>query len=141
MKWLSAFLILMPLHSAEAHDRQRDCIAQAIYWEARGLSDNGMRAVAEVIHNRVNHPAFPKTACGVVYQRRNGVCQFSWVCTHGRPPANNASWQRAWRIADEPRTNLTNGALFFHAKYRTRWRHLVEVAEVEGNVFYTERQR
>lgn len=144
MKWLSAFLVLIPLHSAEANDRQHDCVARAIYWEARGLSENGMRAVSEVVWNRVRHPSFPKTPCGVVYQQRNGVCQFSWVCTNARNvrPPNNAAWQMAQRVAHEPTTNITQGALYFHAKhYRARWRHLTEVAEVEGNVFYTEKQR
>ena len=136
---LAALLCITP---AQASD-QRACIAKAIYWEARGLSENGQRAVAEVIWNRVNHPAFPKTPCAVVFQRTGATCQFSWTCTnlrHAQPP-RNASWQAAWRIAGEPPSSVTNGALFFHAKrYRTRWRHLVEVAEVDGHVFYSDRR-
>jgi spore germination cell wall hydrolase CwlJ-like protein len=128
---------------ARALDQQQNCIARAIYWEARGLSENGMRAVAEVIHNRMKHPNFPKTACAVVYQRSNSVCQFSWVCTNARNivPPNNVYWQRAKTIAQEAPTNLTNGALFFHAKrYRSRWRHLLEVAEIDNHIFYSTRR-
>jgi hypothetical protein len=122
---------------------QRACIARAIYWEARGLSENGQRAVAEVIWNRVNHPAFPKTPCAVVFQRSGGVCQFSWACSSVRNvmPPRNASWQAAWHIAGEAPGDITNGALYFRTKrYRSRWRHLVEVAEVDEHVFFTHKQ-
>jgi spore germination cell wall hydrolase CwlJ-like protein len=132
--------VMAPIaHAAD----QRDCIARAIYWEARGLSDDGQRAVAEVVWNRVRHPAFPKTPCAVVYQRTGNVCQFSWVCTRSkniRPP-NNSAWQAAYRIAGEQPGNLTKGAIYFHAKrHRVRWRHLLEVAEIDSQVFYTHRR-
>ena len=133
----AAIIAIAPAAKA---DVQRDCIARAIYWEARGLSEAGQRAVAEVIFNRIKHPAFPKTPCGVVYQRTAERCQFSWTCTNARnvKPPNNAAWQLAWHIAGSAPGCLTNGALFFHAKrYRARWRHLVEVAEVDGHVFYS----
>lgn len=126
---------------AKAAD-QRDCIARAIYWEARGLSENGQRAVAEVIWNRVNHPSFPKTPCGVVYQRTRNVCQFSWVCAgKGAPPKNHA-WQIAYHLAGERPSSITNGAIYFHAKrHRVRWRHLTEVAEIDSHVFYSQGRR
>lgn len=56
--------------SASALDRGRalDCLATAIYYEAASESDDGQRAVAQVILNRVRNPAFPATVCGVVYQ-------------------------------------------------------------------------
>lgn len=132
---LAALLCITPAQAAD----QRACIAKAIYWEARGLSENGQRAVAEVIWNRVNHPSFPKTPCAVVYQQRNGRCQFSWVCTHARnvTPRNSPAWQNAVRIAQQPPGDLTNGALFFHARrYRARWRHLEEVAQIDDHIFY-----
>ena len=127
--------------SAQAMTQQEACIARAIYWEARGTSEAGMRAVAEVIHNRVRHPAFPKTPCAVVYQRLGGVCQFSWACTHARnvTPPNNASWAAARRIAMQPPGCLTNGAIYFREKSR-RWRHLEQVAEIDNHVFYSNRR-
>lgn len=132
---LAALLCITPAQAAD----QRACIAKAIYWEARGLSENGQRAVAEVIWNRVNHPNFPKTPCAVVYQQRNGRCQFSWACTHARnvTPRNSPAWQNATRIAQQPPGDLTNGALFFHARrYRARWHHLEEVAQIDDHIFY-----
>jgi spore germination cell wall hydrolase CwlJ-like protein len=79
-----------------------DCLTAAVYYEARSESDDGQRAVAQVVLNRVRHPAFPKTVCGVVYQgsERSTGCQFSFTCDgslrRGREPA---AWTRARRIA------------------------------------------
>jgi spore germination cell wall hydrolase CwlJ-like protein len=55
------------------------CLARTIYWEAKGESDAGMQAVANVVMNRLRHTGFPKTICGVVTQgHEQGACQFSW---------------------------------------------------------------
>jgi spore germination cell wall hydrolase CwlJ-like protein len=84
--------------------RSLDCLTAAIYYEARSESDDGQRAVAQVVLNRVRHPAFPNTVCGVVYQgstRRTG-CQFTFTCDGSlarRPEA--VGWFRARRIAAE----------------------------------------
>lgn len=65
-------------------DRTRalDCLATAIYYEAASESIGGQRAVAQVILNRVAHPTYPNTVCGVVYQgsERKTGCQFSFTC-------------------------------------------------------------
>jgi spore germination cell wall hydrolase CwlJ-like protein len=87
-------------------DRQSSltCLATAIYYEARSEPEDGQRAVAQVVLNRVRHPAFPNSVCGVVYQgsqRRTG-CQFSFTCDgsmgHRREPI---AWARAGRLAKE----------------------------------------
>jgi hypothetical protein len=84
-------------------DRSRalQCLTAAIYYEAAREPDQGQRAVAQVVLNRVAHPAFPKTVCGVVYQgsERSG-CQFSFACDGSlarRPMAQ--WWDRARRVA------------------------------------------
>ncbi|WP_312490406.1 cell wall hydrolase, partial [Sphingomonas sp.] len=84
--------------AAPAIDRARamECLTAAIYYEAGGESIDGQRAVAQVVLNRVRHPAFPSSVCGVVYQgveRRH--CQFSFVCDGAlsRAPAT-AGWAR-----------------------------------------------
>jgi spore germination cell wall hydrolase CwlJ-like protein len=88
---------------ASATDRGRalDCLATAIYFEAATEPDAGQQAVAQVILNRVRHPAFPATVCGVVYQGsdRSG-CQFSFACDGAmtRKPLA-AAWARAVRVA------------------------------------------
>ena len=91
---------------ASATDRGRalDCLATAIYYEAASEPDDGQRAVAQVILNRVRHPAFPNTVCGVVYQgsERPSGCQFSYACdgAMARPPSRSGM-ARATRIAAE----------------------------------------
>src|SRR5579863_6755197 len=58
-----------------------DCLAAAVYYEARGESADGRAAVAQVVLNRTRRPGFPRSICGVVYQGAgDGVCQFSFVC-------------------------------------------------------------
>jgi hypothetical protein len=85
-------------------DRSRalQCMTAAIYYEAASEPTDGQRAVAQVILNRVAHPAYPNSVCGVVFQgseRRTG-CQFSFTCdgSLARQPAR-ASWDRARAVA------------------------------------------
>ncbi|MBN8501717.1 MAG: cell wall hydrolase [Sphingomonadales bacterium] len=85
-------------------DRTRalDCLTAAIYYEAASEPDQGQRAVAQVVLNRVAHPAYPNTVCGVVYQGSERVtgCQFSFTCDGAlarRPSA--FFWDRARRTA------------------------------------------
>lgn len=85
-------------------DRSRalECMTAAIYFEARSESDQGQRAVAQVVLNRVAHPSYPNTVCGVVFQgseRRTG-CQFSFTCdgSMARAP-NRMFWLRAENVA------------------------------------------
>lgn len=83
--------------------RSLDCLAQAVYYEARSESEDGQRAVAQVVLNRVRHPSWPGSVCGVVYQgpmRAGGGCQFTFTCDGSlemRPIG--PGWYRARRIA------------------------------------------
>lgn len=84
-------------------DRARalQCLSDAIYYEAASEPDAGQRAVAQVVLNRVRHPAFPGTVCGVVYQgSEHGGCQFSFACdgAMARVPGR-AAWARAANVA------------------------------------------
>ena len=78
------------------------CLAQAVYYEAGQESDEGQRGVAQVVLNRVRHPAFPATVCGVVYQgsTRPTGCQFTFTCdgSLARRP-DRAGWARAYHVA------------------------------------------
>lgn len=93
------------LHAAgSAVDRMRalTCLTQAIYYEAASEPDAGQRAVAQVVLNRVAHPAYPKTVCGVVYQgaERPTGCQFTFTCDGALARApNRLFWQRAEDVA------------------------------------------
>lgn len=88
-----------------AQDRLRAslCLTAAIYYEAANEPDEGQRAVAQVVLNRVRHPAYPDTVCGVVYQgteRADTMCQFTFGCDGSamRLPVSSV-WARAWRNA------------------------------------------
>lgn len=85
-------------------DRARalQCLTAAIYYEAASEPDAGQRAVAQVVLNRVAHPAYPKTVCGVVYQgsERSTGCQFSFTCDGALARApNRMFWLRAENVA------------------------------------------
>jgi len=79
--------------SIEARGQALDCLTSAVYYEAGQESDEGQRAVAQVILNRVRHPAFPNSVCGVVYQgstRATGVC---WAITSDRKMPHGVVWR------------------------------------------------
>jgi hypothetical protein len=89
--------------AGSATDRARalQCLTTAIYYEAAREPDDGQRAVAQVILNRVRHPAFPASVCGVVFQGSSKpVCQFSFACdgAMARAPSREY-WARAQRVA------------------------------------------
>jgi hypothetical protein len=86
----------------EARGRSLECLTQAIYYEARSESEDGQRAVAQVVLNRVRHPSYPNSVCGVVFQgsHRSTGCQFSFTCMGMIGPIGDPrSWDRARRIA------------------------------------------
>ena len=82
--------------------RAEQCLTMAIYYEAATEPDDGQRAVAQVVLNRVAHPAYPNTVCGVVFQgsERSTGCQFTFTCdgSLARRPAAYW-WDRANRVA------------------------------------------
>lgn len=131
---------------AVAHDveRQRHCLALALYWEARGEGARGMEAVGWTVMNRVYSPLFPATPCEVVYEGgEKPGCQFSWYCD-GRSdrPRDWHSWQHAMLIAgkllDRPRHDPTGGALFYHADSIAKpWRRpRTFTARIGRHLFY-----
>ncbi|MTH34872.1 cell wall hydrolase [Paracoccus limosus] len=111
------------------------CLSEALYFEARGEGSQGQRAVAEVILNRVDHPRFPKSVCGVVNQSG----QFTYKKTRIR---ERGAFARAQQIAKAalmgaPR-NLTNGATYFHTGgVRPSWSKRFErTARIGSHIFY-----
>lgn len=125
----------------ESHDL--DCLTQAVYYEARGEGQSGMQAVAQVVLNRVRHPAFPKSICGVVFQRTEGGCQFSFACDGStRRAVEPDAWDRARRVASQALSGrvmpLVGNATHFHViGLATDWgERLLQVAQVGAHVFY-----
>ena len=75
------------------------CLTEAVYFEARGEAPAGQQAVAQVVLNRVRHPAFPKTICAVVHQHTGSGCQFTFACSSQQAALNSVAWRRAEAIA------------------------------------------
>ncbi|HBM58863.1 MAG TPA: cell wall hydrolase [Citreicella sp.] len=124
---------------------QLHCLAEALYFEARGETLKGQFAVAEVIMNRVDSPRFPSTVCAVVKQGtgRKHACQFSYTCD-GQPEQIHepAAWERVSKVAQAvlsgaPRA-LTKGATFYHTTaVRPSWsRAFTRTAEIGEHLFY-----
>ena len=125
--------------------RQQNCLAQAIYYEARGESQRGQIAVAEVIMNRVRSGYYPNSVCGVVYQgsHRSTGCQFTFTCDgsiNHRP--RGRAWDRAQRVATAVMSGytrpITQGATHYHTlAVNPVWNSgLVETTTIESHVFY-----
>jgi spore germination cell wall hydrolase CwlJ-like protein len=118
------------------------CLALAMYWEAKSEGPDGMLAVASVVLNRVAHPDFPNTVCGVVKQGgESPPCQFSWWCDgKSDQPTEARAWSSATRIAESvlrsPPSDRTRGALFFHnIGIATPWERQRTV-QIGRHIFY-----
>lgn len=128
----------------EQRARAVSCLTQAVYYEAGFEPIQGQRAVAQVVLNRLRHPAFPKSVCGVVFQgAQQRICQFSFTCdgSLGRPPAPGA-WIRSRLVAEaalDGRVEAGVGqATHYHADYVfPAWgRELDKVARIGTHIFY-----
>ncbi|MES2340648.1 MAG: cell wall hydrolase [Pseudomonadota bacterium] len=125
--------------------RAIDCMTAAIYYEAAWESLDGQRAVAQVVLNRMRHPAFPKTVCGVVFQGSNRTtgCQFSFTCdgSMNRQP-QEAAWLRARSVASAALNGFVmrkvGTATHYHANYvAAYWSpSLVKVGTIGAHIFY-----
>ena len=121
------------------------CLAEALYFEARGESLKGQIAVAEVILNRVESKRFPNTVCGVIRQGtgRKHACQFSYTCD-GLPENVNepGAYKRVGKVArmmlDGAPRNLSGGALFYHTTaVNPRWaRSFQRTTRLGVHLFY-----
>ncbi|HEY0012084.1 MAG TPA: cell wall hydrolase [Allosphingosinicella sp.] len=135
------------LRFASEGDRARslECLTEAIYYEAAREPTEGQRAVAQVILNRLRHPAYPNTVCGVVFQgheRRTG-CQFSFTCdgSLGRRPMA-PYWQNARKVAEEALAGYVHAPVgystHYHANYVVPYwaSSLVKSANIGTHIFY-----
>lgn len=125
--------------------RAVDCLTAAVYYEAAWETKDGQRAVAQVVLNRVRHPAYPKTVCGVVFQgsQRKTGCQFSFTCdgSMNRAP-NQAAWDRSRNIAVAALNGYVmkkvGNATHYHADYvAPYWSpSLLKVSTIGAHIFY-----
>ena len=131
--------------NADARAQALNCLATAVYYEAGNQDTDGERAVAQVVLNRVRHPAFPNSVCGVVYQGSTRVtgCQFTFTCDGSlahQPDADG--WRRAYKVAED----ALSGAVFapvgwathYHANYvvPTWASSMAKNAIVGAHIFY-----
>jgi hypothetical protein len=127
-------------------NKEQRCLAEAVYFEARGETESGQAAVAQVVLNRVRSGLYPPSICGVVYQNRHRhlACQFTFAC-EGRAlrTTDTESWERANRIASavlEGKTYIADvgGSTHYHADYvRPYWARRLKKMDVIGrHVFY-----
>jgi len=130
--------------------KERECLAKAIYWEARNQSLEGRVAVGQVIINRVNAGLWRDSVCGVIYQG----CQFSWVCEGKakrnlyklKDQAEKTAWAEAIALANEllieynDIEDITNGAVYFHAHYVrpywSKWKKIERTVRIDDHIFY-----
>lgn len=136
----------------EHAEAERDCLAQAIYHEARGESAAGQLAVANVIVNRARSAKFPSTLCGVIYQNADKGrhrCQFTFACD-GRTdaPGERRAWARSADLAQAVYAEFATGesvgavprsALYYHTTtVRPNWANTYNaVAQIGSHIFYS----
>ena len=142
-------------------ERDLDCLARNIYWEARSESFEGMVAVAQVTLNRVAHKSFPDDICDVVYQGPTKAswkdksvyypvkhrCQFSWYCD-GKPDdiatVNMSIFDQCYEVAkkvliDNFRLPRVNNAIFYHADYVDPGWRKPRLTKIGRHIFYGDR--
>jgi len=146
---LPVLLCLMaPLYVSDAEARsmeaEHQCLALALYWEARGETRRGMIAVGWTILNRARSAEFPGTPCAVIYQGgEQPPCQFSWWCDgKSDRPRDRDSWIQARVIAAEllmnPPPDPTGKALFYHSSsIGVPWkRKRTRTTRIGNHIFY-----
>jgi len=132
---------------AKGEDRARavECLTQAVYYEAAREPALGQEAVAQVVLNRVRHPAYPKSICAVVYQgaARATGCQFTFTCDGSlRWAPEPALWRQARRVAERALdghvARQVGSATHYHANYvAPYWAPtLVKMTQVGAHIFY-----
>jgi len=139
--WMS-----QPLPPEVFSAKEQKCLANAIYFEARGESLRGQAAVAQVVLNRVRNPTYPKTICGVVYQNQHlkNRCQFSFACDGKK---DRVLSPKIYKTAEEIAMAVTAGKIFlpevassthYYAQYVSpRWaRSMEKMKKIGLHIFY-----
>ena len=123
--------------------KEVECLARNIYYEAGSEPRAGKIAVAEVTMNRVKSRQFPRTVCGVVYQKTKGTCQFSWVCEDKKGIRSRSMWRESLQIAEnilisKQKYGIIGNAMYFHADYvDPAWSNQkVLVKQIGNHIFY-----
>ncbi|MCV0424266.1 MAG: cell wall hydrolase [Roseibium sp.] len=137
---------LKPLPLSVGQKKEQRCLAEAIYFEARGESEDGQVAVAQVVLNRVKNPAYPNSICGVVYQNRHkrNRCQFSFACDGIKDRiSSKGAWKTAQRLVRDvldgkQYSKMVDASTHYHATYvNPRWaKSMAKRGQVGLHIFY-----
>ncbi|MFK7901592.1 MAG: cell wall hydrolase [Nitratireductor sp.] len=135
-----------PLPKSSFSKTQQQCLAEGIYFEARGEPVAGQAAVSQVILNRVRNPTYPNTICGVVYQNKHwrNRCQFSFACDNIKDRTSN---KKMWDLANFVARETTSGRIWqkqvgssthYHATYvNPKWaKSMKRVGRIGLHIFY-----
>lgn len=134
-KVLITCALAVGITAANANDLK--CLAQTVYREARGESLDGKLAVAQVVLNRVKHPAYPRTICSVVYQ----FAQFSWTAKYTTTVPDAESYRVARLAISGKHRFSTFQATHFHSTgIRPAWK-LKYLTTIGNHRFYYEKER
>lgn len=138
--------LLATVQHAVVEASEMQCLTEAVYYEARGETRDGQRAVAEVVARRARDPRYPDSICGVVYQNaKSAGCQFSFACDG---EANGKHEPHAWKQAAEVAAyeiagpgladDITGGATHFHAvAVNPSWsRRFLRTVQIGNHIFY-----
>jgi spore germination cell wall hydrolase CwlJ-like protein len=132
--------------------QQVECLAQNIYFESGHESEEGQIAVGMVTMNRVKSGIFPDTICGVVKQKTQSTCQFSWFCegkfdvkslTHFNHSLYNSVRELAVYVyANHDKIeDPSKGALFYHADYvHPHWKNVTYLTQIGRHKFYDKKE-
>lgn len=121
------------------------CLAKNMYYEALSEPEIGQKAVSHVVFNRMESGSFPSKICEVVYQKVNGVCQFSWVCQGAEKKQDQRTAE--YRAIEDLAVRLymwhnqmpdpTKGATYYHADYVNPHWKLKRLVTVGKHIFYS----
>ncbi len=141
----AAPFIFDPALPAIDRTRAEYCLTLAVYYEAGAESSTGQSAVAQVVLNRVRHPLYPQTICGVVFQGSGKAtgCQFTFTCDGAlaRVPSA-AGWRRAGVAAAAALSGYVEASVGTATHYHTDWvvpgwrSELVKIAQIGTHIFY-----
>ena len=141
-EWTASRLLSLPIPK---NDKQMSCLAEALYFEARGEPIKGQLAVGEVILNRVDDARYPNSICNVINQGtgRRFACQFTYTCDGKLETVNEQKpYEMALKIAKILMTThdrkLTKGSTHYHSNYvNPKWSKKFErVAKFGRHIFY-----
>jgi len=134
---------IVDMRTVAIDNSELQCMSENIYFEAATQSLIGKIAVGQVVLNRMKSGRFPKTVCGVINQRVNDICQFSWKCEGNKEIRNATAWRQSQQVAYDllsrerkDMVDITEGATHFHGTgVKPGW-NLKLLTKIDDHLFY-----